>query len=1023
MTEQQLQSNERLLQKCAAVKMQPFLEFLKSMRDAAHLIVEIMYYAAQAGFSVLRTIVLGLFPNPTGVQEAAKKIIMYLRLFMDAVAEVVDLLYGAMFELVFGQGGTKVLIEIIHVVCKAIQFIDTFVIKKGICVFLKFISDVYKWLYDTLMLVVNIEILGAKIFWFLYPIIGNVLLIVQNVLNLIITVVCHSPPMQCEIGNYEVADNPSRGTLPVASRCWSSYTTFFGDGQSLACTAADTCKRSLTDSTLVMCGTCPLESPPNPLTFQYGCDTIIKTCTCSTPKLAPAYCYSNAECEDPGRACVFIDSELEAIEARTMCETCQTRPLCLISRGSNVGQCACGLRELEFARCRQEDVGDIVALPYSKMCVLQTDARYSASLSYSAVFAQASIGPCMDVDASTSYCMRVVDLQNSFMIVSTHTQQSRRLLLEVGSEDVLRLNASSTRHPPCQDALGSDADTYVRRDCVTRYVRSSATVAHLGLHADVARCAFCSSEDMWQMLAQDPMILAFLVVHPHKLWYALLRHTPLARVLQLGQRLQGQAQDLVIVLARTNLSDYLGVNSSASGLVLSSRNTRMLSEHAVLLLQALLRGHYATSNTSHLRLGGRLEWSWQPESNASSQRRLLSLDAISQDVEFEVSRAFATQDAYTSQIVSAFDYNFPMATDSGTRQWLESWPPTLGSARGGDGTCSPARDLVEVVYYSFGNASLAYIAREPTPKIELRQAFPRLRSASSAAAPLQRNVGADAPDTQPDPLVRGMMRLINELASALGVRDTFFFDALYSFLFEVQDNLMCDIEAVQTCSKWTVSMGNGLIVVLVLYLALVVLLTAFRLETFAVFAVPFLWLFLWRLCYGFSWTCVPLLPVCLVEDLYTTISSIFPKQILIPQALWLNTTCADQAVVRAACLKTCQDEPFAYSSLQAVLAWGLAEAGADAAQATRLVPVVLRFNTSLFLEQIMRSSKVLDDRDPGLVGSNRLCAAVNSYRLVPYLAGLAVMLTLTVLLLRIALAILFGVFTGAFAVFLPSFTR
>jgi len=58
--------------------------------------------------------------------------------------------------------------------------------------------------------------------------------------------------------------------------------------------------------------------------------------------------------------------------------------------------------------------------------------------------------------------------------------------------------------------------------------------------------------------------------------------------------------------------------------------------------------------------------------------------------------------------------------------------------------------------------------------------------------------------------------------------------------------------------------------------------------------------------------------VCLIEDLYTTIGDVFP--ILIPQALWLNNTCADQAVVRAACLKTCQDKPFAYTDLQAVLA-------------------------------------------------------------------------------------------------------
>jgi len=389
-----------------------------------------------------------------------------------------------------------------------------------------------------------------------------------------------------------------------------------------------------------------------------------------------------------------------------------------------------------------------------------------------------------------------------------------------------------------------------------------------------------------------------------------------------------------------------------------------------------------------------------------------------------VSRAFAVQDAFTSQIVSAFDYNFPMPSDAGTRQWLQNWPPTLGSSAPGDGgTCSPARDLALVVYYGVGNASLAYKFRLPTPKVGLRSAFPRLSSASSAAAPLQRNANAGAPDSRPDPLVRGMMHLISQIARALGLQDTFFYDSVYSFLFEVEHSLACDLAAVQTCSKWTVRMGHGLIVVLVGYLAFVVLLTAFRLETFAVFVVPFLWLFLWRLCYGFSWTCVPLLPVCLVEDIYTTVGELFPKQILIPQTLWLNASCADQAVVRAACLKTCQDEPFAYTDLQAVLAWGLAETGANATQAASVTSRVLLVNSSRLLEQILRSGKVLDDNDPGLVGGNRLCAAINSYRLVPYVAALAVALTLAVLVLRIALAVLFGAFTSVFAVFLPSFTR
>jgi len=127
--------------------------------------------------------------------------------------------------------------------------------------------------------------------------------------------------------------------------------------------------------------------------------------------------------------------------------------------------------------------------------------------------------------------------------------------------------------------------------------------------------------------------------------------------------------------------------------------------------------------------------------------------------------------------------------------------------------------------------------------------------------------------------------------------------------------------------------------------------------------------------------------------------------------------------VRAACLKTCQDEPFTYTSLQAVLAWALAEAGANTTLSASRLSRTLPLNALLFLEQMLRSAKTLEDNDPCLVSGHHLCAAVNSYRLVPYAFLLAVALALAVLLLRIALAVFFSVFTGAFAVFLPSFTR
>jgi len=274
-----------------------------------------------------------------------------------------------------------------------------------------------------------------------------------------------------------------------------------------------------------------------------------------------------------------------------------------------------------------------------------------------------------------------------------------------------------------------------------------------------------------------------------------------------------------------------------------------------------------------------------------------------------------------------------------------------------------------------------------------------------------------------EPLVRGMIWLLNKGASALGLRETLFYDVVYSIFYEIENNIVCDLEAVQTCSKWTVSMGHGLVVVFVYFFVLIVLLSAFKLETFSMFAVPFLWIMLFRVCYGYSWTCAPLLPLCLFEDLYTTISAVFPKHLQIPQPLWRDTSCADLGLVEPSCLKTCQDEPFAFNDMQSVVAWALAETGANVSQAVSVARRIPTVNATVLREQLLRSEKVLQDKDDSLVSSNRLCAAINSYRLVPYIALAFLALALLVVVLRVVLSLCFSAFTNAFAVFLPSFTR
>jgi hypothetical protein len=337
-----------------------------------------------------------------------------------------------------------------------------------------------------------------------------------------------------------------------------------------------------------------------------------------------------------------------------------------------------------------------------------------------------------------------------------------------------------------------------------------------------------------------------------------------------------------------------------------------------------------------------------------------------------------------------------------------------------DGACTPAYDIALIMYYAAGNATLFYASQSGMPATTLRDSFPRLRASATAAGPLTAN-----PDSKlrNDPLIHGIMWLLTRVLNALGLHASFLYDMLYSLMSELQQNVVCDLEALQTCSRWRVKMSHGVVVIAFYFLMWYLVLASFRLEFVAIMSLPLFWIMLLRLCYGYSWTCFPALPACLLEDVYTSVGFVFPKAILIPQALWLNAACADKALAEAACLKTCQDSPFFYTSAQSAMAWYMAELGGSATESMLdLVEWQTVVDVSRLRQHISVNSKVLADNDLGLVSGHRLCAGINSYRVMPYmllsllvvLLGLFVMRTATVQV-YVAVTISLQCFIASFA--------
>ena len=993
-TEEQIRSNERLLSKCASTFLAPIRQLLRDARSMVRLLVELAFYATNVGLQLFKLVFASTVGIPDLIVAIGKKLMMYINLFFDTILDILVVIYDSIFEIVFGRGVTRVLKQMLIFVCKAVAWIHKNVIKTVTCPLLNLIIDILEWLYGILESMFEWTLGGVRPLAFL-EIPARFLETWIKILEVFHTIMCETDDLTCEL-QFEEDDSEDDGTLPVVSRCWSTYTTFFGDSQSLACTSADTCRKSLTSSALVVCASCPFETSATQ--NHFGCDTITKQCTCATPKLGNSPCYSNRECALPKQNCRYIDSALQPVDAYTPCESCVTSRVCYIPRGMVSGYCACGLFQMTFAQCRAEDQGELVAVAFSKMCLLQTDARYRTAVSYTTEYGITMATPCMAVDPSTAFCARLLDHDDSFYIVATHTVRQRRLLQITGSEDALALNASSTHSPSCQDALQSATDSHVRRACVQLFLISSDTITQLALVHNIPACTFCSVEDFMQTLQTDPMLLPLLVVHPAKLWHVLLHHTSLGHAHRWLTALQQRLQIIAHAMRTVNVTDFIGVNVTFTGTItVHSRDYGVVSAHTAVVIETVLNFLNAHSNPSLMpdnRSAG-------THSNAS--RHLLSVSDVAHSIDHAIQEALATHQGYASQISSAYSYNFPELSNKETRQWFEEWPPTVGTDNRGL-ECAPAKTLAYIVWYAMSNATLFYSSQSRTPSKTLAESFPTLLDSRESATVLQTNPLSDdgsVPHRIDEAAVWLLKTIMGGLQTLFGFGPRLFFDIYYSITEDIKDSLVCDLEAVQTCSKWTVSLHKGLLVVGFWFWLWFLVCAAFRLEILAAMSLPLMGVLTLRLCYGYSWTCVPMIPSCFLEDVYQSISHYFPKVILIPQPLWRNATCADVGIVEVACLKTCQEAPFFYTSEQTVIAWILAEAGSSIADYVidvfEVLPVVdpIQLRADTLVKQ-----KVVLDNEHGLMMSNRLCAAIGTYRLVPYLLLLLIVISSLVFLIR-----------------------
>lgn len=929
--------NKETLAQCAALALAPVRKGLQQSRQIVSIVIEILFYALQIGIEFMNLLIAVVSLSLDALPVVFTRIVKWIGLLLMSIGQVWMQMVNTLFKILFSDGMPRELLDIIRALCEAISWLHTYLVQKGVCVILQFVIDAFNAIGDAFEKIPLVGKAAATPFhgW------AQMLAAID---------ICGEHDFNCAA--LETPQTDTRASiLTYPTRCWSTYTTFFGDTQSLSCSPADTCARTMgSTSDPVMCGACPLTDVQ-----KFACAPETKLCTCSVASVTESRCLSNEECRAPGRNCRYLNSALEPAAGSIACSSCQTPTVCMLQPGESTGTCACPLRHMEFARCRPDQLGQDVFPAFGELCLFS--GTPGTAMTYSVVVEDVMTRACDDLLAEGAVCSAAA---GTGYLVLGHATHGRRLLAD---DDIHTLS------PLCADALGNPGLPAVRAECERAHATSVRTLHELGLWGRVPPCALCSVEDALAALRAHPQLAMRVLLQPTHVAAVLRRHTPARHALAAWRTVQDSAR----VLARDMQELLAGPDLPP-------------------LLRRLMRALNTTTDAWQTLLRNA-----SSDSAARPGRRLLGLASVKRAFE----QMMDTGTAYKNQLNTGWDYVYPdmLSPDRQYNPWIDKvWPPFKKIASPDD-SCVSLVLLLETLNSSTHATAQAYRRRPPLPSATLRWLRVRAHDLRPVSFPTDR-----------DWLTRAALWVSRQLLRVLGVTPAGIYNLLVAAAHEVLDAVHCDFEAVQTCSRWNVRLINGGILMAAVQAAAVYACFACGLPLLGVASTAlYVPAVLWT-CYGYSPACVPLVPTCLVRDLVDSLQQLIPSYIVLPPSM-LRPHCAmteTSLLVHDDCIVPCDEPPFLFDDAAAVVAWAAAELGvvrwADAALET--VPWV---DATALRAQLWLKHGVATHGGGGLVLGHRICAAVSSYKLLPYLLLAALLLVLlfavAALLLDFALAI------------------
>jgi hypothetical protein len=729
--------------------------------------------------------------------------------------------------------------------------------------------------------------------------------------------------------------------LPLPTRCWAGVEPGVS---SLACTAADTCMTN--DFGKVICGVCP--SPATTSMIRFGCDTLTKLCTCNVFPSDVSACSSHEECTMEGGevGCRYVDSYLQPSYGSVPCAQC-TNPMCLITDGSGVGKCSCLLRPVPNQACSEP--GQPVSPNAAQLCLAAVSGGGSAGTSnaYTQNYRVLTNVPCMLLNQAQSFCMQVYTSATTSTplvvgLALLHTGR-RRLLAwdELIHEGVVQLEPNASEWgghgEPCRSLVFANVsqmgimDKYARGEC-WRWLDIGVHLTTESNMTGVNPYFLVSWHDMVstmldrgalvEILAKLPDIVHRLLLHTEALQPAYIMFTYWTSILPR----EVWANQTMLNDAKQYLNNYTTIytESSAPSMIPEANGTEAPRRHVRRLL------------------------SDEEAIGIPSSRTLLAISANA-----VISSNPSSQTVY---------------------EWSQgpySWPPNYIYWQG-EKSCAMVSTALSVVRNGLDSTIRFYQSPTPEPTPVSWPSLPIHANVTISLPGFPKNLdlGSVTIKTITEAAEEIMSNITDQILDKRQI-SSMLIDAPY--LQTIKGLIRCNFTRIQTCEDrhpLFASAVQALAVLVVMGILGRVLEIPY---VDALLVVAFVPLFMY-ITYGYSLTCAPLIPTCLLRDLFDIIDYILPEKIEWPEELVDFAGCKS-----AHCMRSCvTDTTVGFRAWQDHLAWLMCEVDEGWS-----VDQALGFPSGdPFRLAILRKCTVQTD---SMRGAQRICFAVTIVRSIPFM--------------------------------------